>query len=102
MFAAGYAPGPFSVEQLAPFALPFTPARAELERLLGSGIAWIGSGTRLIGLEPSFESGETREPSALGVGLLATELDPAGHPAVPVYVRDAGATLPNLGAPTPH
>lgn len=102
VFVGAYAEGVKVREELPPQALPRASGRAELERRLGASIAWIGAGVSLIGAEPSFVSPETCEPSALGVGLLATELDPAEHPAVPVYVRDAGATLPNLGAPTPH
>lgn len=102
VFVGAYAAGAGAREQLAPLALAIDGARAELERRLGAAIAWIGAGAGLIGVEPSCGSAETREPCALGVGLLATELDPAEHPATPVYVRDAGATLPDLGAPAAH
>jgi hypothetical protein len=68
-----------------------------LESQLRGPRVWIGSGLGLIDAPPSLSSPETDEPSAHAVGLLAEELDPADCPALPVYVRDAGATLPSAG-----
>jgi hypothetical protein len=56
----------------------------------------------LLGIAPTFSGPGTLEPSAAAIGLLAEELEPAANPAVPVYIRDAGATLPDLGAPAQH
>jgi tRNA threonylcarbamoyladenosine biosynthesis protein TsaB len=102
VFAAAHDAGPWAAERLAPLALPIERARETLLATLGEPLVWIGSGLSLLGAEPSFSSAATNEPSAGAVGQLAEELDPALHPAVPVYVRDAGATLPDLGAPAPH
>ena len=102
VFAAAHHAGPRAAEQLAPLALPIASAQQTLQQLLAIPIVWIGSGLSLLGAEPSFDSAETREPSAAAVGQLAEELDPADNPAIPVYVRDAGATLPDLGAPARH
>ena len=97
VFAGGHAPGPASAELLEPRALPRATARSVLEAELAGPLIWIGSGLELLGLTPSVSSPETQEPSATAVGLLAEELDPASCPALPVYVRDAGATLPGTG-----
>jgi tRNA A37 threonylcarbamoyladenosine modification protein TsaB len=100
VFAAAYQAGPRAAEVLAPAALTAQAAHPTLEQAVGGPIVWIGSGLELLGKEPSFRSAETDEPSAAMVGLLAEELEPAEHPPLPVYVRDAGATLPDLG-PSP-
>lgn len=97
VFAAAYEAGPRAAEVLAPFALPAGEARERLEQVLGAPLVWIGSGLGLVGIEPSFRGAEADEPSATCVGLLAEELEPSQHPPIPVYVRDAGATLPDLG-----
>jgi tRNA threonylcarbamoyladenosine biosynthesis protein TsaB len=102
VFAGAYQPGPCAREALAPLALATDTAQARLEQLLGTPICWIGAGLSLLAVAPSASGPDIDEPRAVGVGLLAEELEPAPHPPVPVYIRDAGATLPNLGAPTPH
>lgn len=94
LFAAAYASGPECRELLAPLALPRASAAAELAARTAAPPVWIGSGVGLLGLAPSFTSAETEEPSAHAVGLLAELLEPADCPPIPVYVRDAGATLP--------
>lgn len=104
VFAAVYAAGPRAAEVVAPAALPCATARDTLAARLGTATptVWVGSGLGLIGVEPSICIPATQEPSAGAVGLLAEVLDPAESPALPVYIRDAGATLPNLGAPAQH
>ena len=94
VFVGGYGPGPIAPEQLAPLAVPAEAATTILEAQLTAPLVWVGSGLTLLGIPASFSSAETEEPSAYAVGLLAEELDPAEHPPVAVYVRDAGATLP--------
>jgi tRNA threonylcarbamoyladenosine biosynthesis protein TsaB len=99
LFCGAYGPGPEAPEILEPMALPRETARQQLEQRLSGPLVWIGSGLSLLGLSPRDgaappPSPETEEPSAHAVGLLAEALDPAGCPAIPVYVRDAGATLP--------
>lgn len=102
VFAAAYQAGPRAAEVFAPVALPVGDARRSLERAVAAPIVWIGSGLALAGIEPSFAGSEVDEPSATAVGLLAEELEPAEHPPVALYVRDAGATLPDLGPPALH
>jgi hypothetical protein len=102
VFAAAHDAGPRAAERLAPLALPIEGACETLLARLSGPLVWIGSGLSLLGVAPSFSSTETTEPSAAAVGQLAEELDPTLHPAIPVYVRDAGATLPDLGAPALH
>lgn len=102
VFAAAYAAGPRAAESLAPLALPTMSALTSLASQLLPPIVWLGSGLALLGTTPSFTGPGTLEPAAAAVGLLAEELDPATNPALPVYIRDAGATLPDLGAPTRH
>jgi tRNA threonylcarbamoyladenosine biosynthesis protein TsaB len=100
VFAAAYEAGPRAVERLGPLAVACELAASTLVAQLPAPLAWIGSGLALCGLTPAHSDARTSEPSAFAVGLLAEELDPAEHPPVPVYVRDAGATLPDLGTPT--
>jgi tRNA threonylcarbamoyladenosine biosynthesis protein TsaB len=96
VFSGGYGPGPLASELLAPLALPAESAVQALAARLASPtpLVWVGSGLSLLGIPATFSSPETEEPSAFAVGLLAEELDPAECPPLPVYVRDAGATLP--------
>lgn len=102
VFVAAHRSGPGAHEVLPARALPIDSARATIEAELGEPPIWVGSGLVLLGVSPSHESATSNEPHASAVGLLAEELEPAEHPPLPVYIRDAGATLPNLGAPTPH
>jgi tRNA threonylcarbamoyladenosine biosynthesis protein TsaB len=102
VFAAGYASGPRAAQVLPPVALSTSSAGQTLQAQLAAPIVWVGSGLSLLGVKPTFVAPGTEGPSAGAVGLLAEELDPAENPAVPVYIRDAGATLPDLGAPTQH
>jgi tRNA threonylcarbamoyladenosine biosynthesis protein TsaB len=84
-------------ELLAPLALARKTARESIELLLSRPVAWLGS-VELLGLTPDCELPGTRAPTAYGVGLVAERLQAATSPALPVYVRDAGATLPVLPA----
>jgi len=102
VFAAVHQPGPRAVQLLAPAALPAGSAHATLSDQVPPPVVWIGSGLTLLAIPATFSSPETDEPGAGAVGLLAEELEPADHPPLPVYVRDAGATLPDLGAPARH
>jgi len=102
VFAAGYAAGPRAVQVLRPQAVPALGAAQTLQAQLAAPVVWVGSGLGLIGLVPSVVLPGTEEPAAGSVGLLAEELEPDENPALPVYIRDAGATLPNLGAPAQH
>jgi tRNA threonylcarbamoyladenosine biosynthesis protein TsaB len=102
VFVAAYATGPRAAEVLPPVALPTASALEALGVQLQGPVAWIGSGLILLGRTPSCSTPATLEPSASAVGLLAEQLDPATNPALPVYIRDAGATLPDLGAPAQH
>jgi tRNA threonylcarbamoyladenosine biosynthesis protein TsaB len=94
VFVGGYGPGPLTPELLEPQALPASDAMTQLAGRLPSPLVWIGSGLELLGAAPTFSSSEADAPSAHAVGLLAGELNPAQNPAAAVYVRDAGATLP--------
>lgn len=87
-----------AAQVLAPSAFPIETARESIERLVAEPVAWIGSGTALLGLRSDWSSVEADDPSAAGVGFLTEELEPECYPAIPVYVRDAGATLPVLPA----
>ena len=102
VFVAGYAAGFRAAAVLEPLALLASSARETLEARLSAPIVWIGSGLNLLGLQPTFIAPGTEEPAAGAVGLLAEELEPTENPALPLYIRDAGATLPNLGAPAQH
>ena len=102
VFVAVHEAGPRARELLPPRALPVASARTTIESELGAAPLWIGSGLSLLDLTPSYVSAASHEPHASAVGLLAEELEPSEHPPLPVYIRDAGATLPNLGAPARH
>lgn len=99
VFVGAYEAGPRAAERLAPLALPALAARERLTAELGAPLVWLGSGLALCDAPPDFSGPRSLEPSAYAVGLLAEELDPSAHPPLPVYVRDAGATLPDLPAP---
>jgi tRNA threonylcarbamoyladenosine biosynthesis protein TsaB len=102
VFCAVHQAGPRAAEVVLARALPATTARAIIEAEHAAPLVWIGSGLALLGQPATFTSPGSDEPRASAVGLLAEELDPAEHPPLPVYIRDAGATLPDLGAPAPH
>ena len=102
VFVGAYEAGPRAAEAIQPLALAWVTAHDTLCRQLAPPVVWIGSGLTLLGVAATFSSPETEQPSAGAVGLLAEELDPAENPALPVYIRDAGATLPDLGAPAQH
>lgn len=100
VFAGAYEAGPRAAERLAPLAVASELASERLQAELPAPLVWLGSGVALCGIAPVFSGPRADEPSAFSVGLLAEELDPSEHPPAPVYVRDAGATLPDLGTPT--
>jgi tRNA threonylcarbamoyladenosine biosynthesis protein TsaB len=102
VFCAVHQAGPRAAEVVAARALPAATARALIEQEHPEPLVWIGSGLALLGETATFTSAGSDEPRAFAVGLLAEELDPAEHPPLPVYIRDAGATLPDLGAPARH
>lgn len=102
VFVAVHAAGPGARELLPARALPLAEAQKTVESELGAAPLWIGSGVSLLGLAPGYVSDAANEPHASAVGLLAEELDASECPPLPVYIRDAGATLPNLGAPAQH
>lgn len=99
VFAGIYAPGPRAACLIEARALPIATAARELEAAVTEPLVWVGSGLALLDRPASSEHPATLTPHAESVGILAEELDPALHPALPVYLRDAGATLPDLGAP---
>jgi tRNA threonylcarbamoyladenosine biosynthesis protein TsaB len=101
VFAAAYGSGPGTPELLEPQAFAVQQAVAAVSARLTSPspLVWIGSGCALLGIEPTYSSTETDGPSALSVGLLAGELDAEDCPPIPVYVRDAGASLPPARSP---
>lgn len=94
LFCGAYGPGWDAPELLEPIALPRESAEQHIEERLRGPLVWIGSGLGLLARAPGFSSPEADEPSAHAVGLLAEALDPVQCPPIPVYVRDAGATLP--------
>jgi tRNA threonylcarbamoyladenosine biosynthesis protein TsaB len=99
VFAAAYEAGPRAAERLAPLALPSGSARERLTAELPAPLVWLGGGLALCGVTADFAEPGADAPAAYAVGLLAEELDPWENPPVAVYVRDAGATLPDLGTP---
>jgi hypothetical protein len=83
-------------ERLAPCALPVDQVRGLLETL-GEPYVLVGGFSRNVGAAANRLQGrEYDQPSARWVGVVASRLDPGQHPAEPIYVRGAGATLPNL------
>jgi tRNA threonylcarbamoyladenosine biosynthesis protein TsaB len=102
VFVGAYAAGPRAAEAFRPSALATDLALSTLTAQLPAPVVWIGSGLALLGVSAGCSYPGTDLPSAAAVGLLAEELEPAENPALPVYIRDAGATLPDLGAPAQH
>jgi tRNA threonylcarbamoyladenosine biosynthesis protein TsaB len=83
-------------EILAPCAVPIVEARARLSAL-ASELVYVGAFAQSFAPEADrLEGREFDLPSARWVGALAAVLEPDSHPPDPIYVRGAGATLPNL------
>ena len=85
------------VELVAPRAVP----RAELrERLLemaaGRSFVVIGEDSPPLEGLPSYRSADTDLPDAAWTARLGERTEPDGLPVEPLYVREAGATLPTL------
>jgi len=94
VFAALYAAD--GSEKLAPCAIPIEDAARRLGEL-GKDLIYIGAAARLIAPEADrLEGRELDLPLARWVAAVGAVLDPAAHPPDPIYVRGAGATLPNL------
>jgi tRNA threonylcarbamoyladenosine biosynthesis protein TsaB len=94
VFVAAY--GAEGEEKLAPCALAVSGAGARLADL-GSEAIYVGAFARLIA--PQADRLEGREfdlPRARWVGAVAARLEAGSHAPDPIYVRGAGATLPNL------
>jgi tRNA A37 threonylcarbamoyladenosine modification protein TsaB len=64
---------------------------------IGPDAVVVGAIAAELGLPwPSLRGPELDAPHARWIGAIAAELDPELAPARPLYVRGAGATLPNL------
>jgi tRNA threonylcarbamoyladenosine biosynthesis protein TsaB len=96
LFVAAYAPD--GAELLAPSALTADDARGVLRSTLaGLDVVLIGEGASLLGDGFEVLHGNGLDlPDASAIAFLGAELDPEAASAEPVYVRGAGATLPNL------
>ncbi len=94
VFAAAYSAD--GQELLAPCALPVGEARAKLEALPGPQV-FVGSFADALGPDlATYRDRSSDQPHASWVGVAGAELEPEDHPPEPIYVRGAGATLPNL------
>jgi tRNA A37 threonylcarbamoyladenosine modification protein TsaB len=94
LFAAAY--DRQGVELLAPCALPLQEARARLETL-GSHLVFVGGFAEALGPDvPLLRGPDYDLPQARWVGIVASNAAVDEYPALPIYVRGAGATLPNL------
>jgi tRNA threonylcarbamoyladenosine biosynthesis protein TsaB len=94
VFAAAYAAD--HGERLASCAIPLAEAHEKLTALF-PGAVYVGAAAKLIAPQAErLEGPELDQPSARWVGVVALALDPDQSPADPIYVRGAGATLPNL------
>jgi tRNA threonylcarbamoyladenosine biosynthesis protein TsaB len=95
LFVAAYTPE--GEERLAPQLLPRDGAFAKLTEMLGAKPLLLGVVSREIAEEQDRTDAElTLYPSAVCVGLAASRETPAAEPVLPLYIRDADATLPNL------
>ncbi|HVJ17004.1 MAG TPA: hypothetical protein VM686_16295, partial [Polyangiaceae bacterium] len=75
---------------------PIAEAGARFRELAGE-LLFVGGFASVVA--PDADRLEGREfdlPRARWVGVVGAQLDPAAHPPDPIYVRGAGATLPNL------
>jgi tRNA threonylcarbamoyladenosine biosynthesis protein TsaB len=82
-------------ELRAPVVVP----RDDLSSFLGSAPSphlVLGEVSEALGIGDAFRSKLTDLPDATGVALLAEQMDPDRSITEPLYVRDAGATLPSL------
>ncbi len=96
LFLAAY--GADGAELIAPAAVPLAECR---ERIFGvealRDALFVGEGAAKLGGELDISRGRELDlPHASSVAALGAERDPERSPPDPIYVRGAGATLPNL------
>jgi tRNA threonylcarbamoyladenosine biosynthesis protein TsaB len=95
LFVAAYTPA--GEERLAPQLLAREAAVSKLTELLGVKPLLLGVAAREIAEEQDRADAELSSyPSAVCVGLAALHETPAAEPVLPLYIRDADVTLPNL------
>jgi tRNA threonylcarbamoyladenosine biosynthesis protein TsaB len=94
VFVAAYAAD--GKEMLAPCAIPIAEAYARLGALFAEPLFVGGFAKAIAPQAERLEGPDFDFPQARWVGRVAAGLDPEASPADPIYVRGAGATLPNL------
>jgi tRNA threonylcarbamoyladenosine biosynthesis protein TsaB len=93
VFAAAYAAD--GGELLAPRTIARELALAELGRVVPGRPLYLGEVASELGADP-LRSEATDLPDATWVAMLGSALPVSGSAVEPLYVRDAGATLPRL------
>jgi tRNA threonylcarbamoyladenosine biosynthesis protein TsaB len=95
LFVAAYAAD--GSEKLAPQLLPRVDALEQLTQMLGVKPLLLGVTAREIAEEQDRSDAElTLYPNATCVALAALHEAPPAEPVLPLYIRDADVTLPNL------
>lgn len=95
LFVAAYTAS--GEEKLAPQLLPREGAFDQLTQMLGCKPLLLGVISREIAEEQDRSSADlTLYPSATYVALAALHEAPSAEPVLPLYIRDADVTLPNL------
>jgi tRNA threonylcarbamoyladenosine biosynthesis protein TsaB len=95
LFVAAYAAD--GTEKLTPQLLPRADAFNQLTQMLGAKPLLLGVTAREIAEEQDRTDTElTAYPSAACVALAALRETPPAEPVLPLYIRDADVTLPNL------
>jgi tRNA threonylcarbamoyl adenosine modification protein YeaZ len=96
LFLAAY--GTDGAELVAPCAVPIAECRERIfavEALRGA--LFVGEGAAKLGADLDISRGSELDlPHASSVAALGAERDPVRSPPDPIYVRGAGATLPDL------
>jgi tRNA A37 threonylcarbamoyladenosine modification protein TsaB len=82
-------------ERLAPCAVPTSEVRTVLARLKDE-VLLLGEVAHQLELPGARRGAETDLPHARWIATLAGESTASDSPPIPIYVRDAGAALPNL------
>lgn len=94
VFAAAYAPD--GKELWAPQLVPIEGLTARVSEAVGAEHVLLGALAAQLGVQPHSRSAATDYPSASAVALAAEHDSADPHPVLPLYIRDADITLPNL------
>jgi tRNA threonylcarbamoyladenosine biosynthesis protein TsaB len=94
VFAAAYAPD--GTELWAPQLVSIDGLSERIGEAVSAGHVLLGVVAGQLGVQPRLASPSTDYPTASAVALAAEHDTPDPQPVLPLYIRDADITLPNL------